>query len=51
MHLDGRGKIIELELSIDELVGVAFGTNYAQAFVLNVDLDSINMDNVAPLIV
>ena len=30
-------KITELELSIDELVDVALGINYAQGIVLNVD--------------
>jgi hypothetical protein len=35
-------------LSTDELVDVALGTNYVQEFVLNVDLDSINMNDVAP---
>ena len=44
-------KITVLELSTNELVNVALGTNYAQAFVLNVDLDSINMNDVAPPIV
>ena len=32
-----RGEIIELELSINELVDVALGINYAQGFDLNVD--------------
>jgi hypothetical protein len=31
--------IIELDLSTDELVDVALGTNFAQHFDLNVDLD------------
>ena len=35
-------------MSIDELVDVALGTTYAQDFDLNVDLDSINVDDVAP---
>jgi hypothetical protein len=39
--------IIELDLSTDELVDVALGTNFAQDFDLNVDLDSIDVDNVA----
>ena len=39
-------------MKIDELVDVALGTNFAQNFYLNVDhLDSINVDDVAPLIV
>ena len=36
------------ELSIDELVDVALGTNYAQDFDLNVDLHSVDVDDVAP---
>ena len=40
--------MIELELSIDELVNVALGTNSTQDLNLNVDLDSVNMDDVAP---
>ena len=42
-------EITELELSIDELVDVALGANYAQHFDLNVDLDSVDADDVAPL--
>jgi hypothetical protein len=38
-------------LKIDELVGIALGTNYAQNFDLNVNLDSVDVDDVAPLIV
>ena len=41
-------EIIELELSIDELVDGTLRTNYAQDFDVNVDLDSINADDVAP---
>jgi hypothetical protein len=44
-------KIIELELSIDELVDVALGINHAQGFDLNVDLHSVNVGDVAPPIV
>jgi hypothetical protein len=47
----GREKIIELELSIDELVDVALGANYAQGFDLNVVMHSIDVDDVAPPIV
>ena len=36
------------ELSIDELVDVDFGTNYALDFDLYIDLHSIDVDNVAP---
>ena len=42
-----REKITELELSIDELVDAALGINYAQGFDLNVDLHSIDVDDVA----
>ena len=45
------GEIIEQELSTDELVDVALGTNYAHDFDLNVDLDSVDVDVVASLIV
>jgi hypothetical protein len=38
----------ELELSIDELVDVALGTNHAHGFDLNVDLHSIDVDDVTP---
>ena len=41
----------ELELSTDELVDVALGINYAQSFDLNVDLHSVDVDDVAPPIV
>ena len=43
--------IIELELNTNGLVDVALGTNFAQNFDLNVDLDSIDVDDVAPPIV
>ena len=43
-----REEIIELELSTDELVDVALGTIFAQDFDLNVDLVSIDVDDVAP---
>ena len=39
--------ITELELSIDELVDVALGINHAQGFDPNVDLHSVNVDDVA----
>ena len=35
-------------MSTNELVDVALGFNYAGDFVLNVDLDSIDVDDVAP---
>ena len=37
-------EIIELELSIDELVVAALGINHSQGFDLNVDLRSIDVD-------
>ena len=40
--------ITKLELSIDESVDVALRTNYAQDFDLNVDLDLVDVDDVAP---
>jgi hypothetical protein len=43
-----REEIIELELSIDELVDAALGINHAQGFDLNVDLHSIDVDDVTP---
>ena len=41
-------EIIELELTTDELVDVALGIYYAQAFDLKFDLHSIDVDDVAP---
>lgn len=43
-----REKITDLELSIAELVDVALGANYAQGVDLNVDMHSIELDDVAP---
>jgi hypothetical protein len=40
--------IIELELSIDELVDAALGINHAQGFDPNVDLHLVDVDDVAP---
>jgi hypothetical protein len=40
--------IIELELSIDELVDATLGINHAQGFDLNVDVHSVDVDDVAP---
>jgi hypothetical protein len=39
---------IELELKSDELVDVALGINYAQGFDLDVDMHSVDVDDVAP---
>jgi hypothetical protein len=36
------------ELSIDKLVDIALGTNFIQDFDLNVDLDFVDADDVAP---
>jgi hypothetical protein len=41
-------EIFELELSIDELVDVVLGINYAQGFDLDGNLHSIDVDDVAP---
>ena len=38
----------ELKKSVDELMGVALGNNYAQCFDLNVDLHFVDVDDVAP---
>jgi hypothetical protein len=35
-------------LSTDELVDAALGVNHAQGFDLNVDLHSVDVDDVAP---
>ena len=44
-------EITELELNTDDLVDVVLETNYAQEFYLNVDLESLDVDDVAPPIV
>ena len=41
-------EVTELELSINELAVVALGINYAQGIDFNVDLHSLDVDNVAP---
>ena len=43
-----KEKIIGLELNIGEYVGATLGINYAQGFKLNVDLYSVDVDDVAP---
>ena len=50
IQMEGKN-IIELELSIDELVDAALGINHAQGFDLTVSLHSVDVDNVAPPIV
>jgi hypothetical protein len=47
IQIEGE-EIIELELSIDELVDATLGINHAQGFDLNVDLHSIYVDDIAP---
>ena len=47
IQMEGE-ETIEIELSTNEWVDVALGINYAQCFDLNVDLHSINVDDVAP---
>ena len=42
------GETTELELSIDELVDAALGINHAEGFDPNVDLHSVDVDDVAP---
>ena len=43
-----KEKIIELELSIGEYIDVTLGINYAQGFECNVDIYSVDVDDVAP---
>jgi hypothetical protein len=50
IQMEGE-EVIELKLSIDELVDVALGINYAQGFDFNVDLHRVDVDDVAPAIV
>ena len=47
IQMEGE-EIIELELSIDELVDDALRINYAQDFDLNVDLHLLDVDDGAP---
>ena len=47
IQMEGE-EITEVELSIDELVDAALGINHAQGFDLNVDLHSVDVDDVAP---
>jgi hypothetical protein len=47
IQLEGK-EFIELELNIGELVDAALGINHAQGFDLNVNLHSMNVDDVAP---
>ena len=44
-------EVTDLKLSIDGVVDVALVTNYAQDFDLNVDLDPVVVNDVAPPIV
>ena len=45
-HIEGEENI-ELELSINKLVDVALRINHAQRFDVNVDFQSIDVDDVA----
>ena len=47
IQMEGE-EITELKLSIDELVDATLGINHAQGFDLNVDLHSVDVDDVAP---
>jgi hypothetical protein len=47
IQMEGE-EITKLDLSIDELVDAALGTDHAQGFDLNVDFHSIDADDVAP---
>jgi hypothetical protein len=47
IQMEGE-EITELELKTNELVDDALGINYAQGFDLNVDMHSIDVDDVAP---
>jgi hypothetical protein len=47
IQMEGE-EILELELSVDELVDVASGTNSSHDFDLNVDLHLVDVDDIAP---
>ena len=47
MQMKGE-EVIKLELSVDELVNAALEINRAQGFDLNLDLHSVDVDDVAP---
>ena len=47
IHMEGEENI-ELDLSTDKFVDATLGTNCAQGFDMNVELDSIDVDDVAP---
>ena len=47
IQMEGE-EITELKLSTNELVDVALRINYAQGFDLNVDMHSVDVDDVAP---
>jgi hypothetical protein len=47
IQMEGE-EIIDLELNSHELVDAALGINHAQGFDLNVDLHSVDVDDVAP---
>ena len=47
IHMEGE-KIVELNLSTYELVDAPLGIDYAQGFDRNVDMHSVDVDDVAP---
>ena len=47
IQIEGE-EITQLELNTNELVDVALGINYSQGFDLNIDMHSIDVDDVAP---
>ena len=47
IQMEGE-EIVELVLSTNKLVDTTLGINYAQRFDLNVDLHSVDVDNVDP---
>jgi hypothetical protein len=47
IHMEAE-EITKLELSTDELVDPALGITHTQGFDLNIDLHSIDVDDVAP---
>jgi hypothetical protein len=42
------GKNTELQLSFDDVVVATSGINHIEGFYLNVDMHSVDVDNVAP---
>ena len=48
LHYDGRGRDYWARIEYWWVGGCCFGTNCAQDFDLKVDLDSIDVDDIAP---